>query len=67
MATSQGEPGAPRRWEGQEGSSPRGLEGSAGPWMSKFWPPGCERIHFCCFKTSGLWFVTAAAGNEYRP
>lgn len=27
-----------------------------------------ERIHFCCFKPTHLWyFVTAALGNQYKP
>lgn len=35
-------------------------------WISGF--QKCERIHFCWFKTSGLWhFVMAALGNGYSP
>lgn len=34
--------------------------------MLNFWPPGCERIHFCCSKPAGLWYYDmAATGNEH--
>ena len=47
-------PGAGR---GKEATPPQTLQrehGHAHTLMSDFWPPNCERIHFCCLKPPSL-------------
>ena len=63
--TSQGMPTATRCWERQRLDPPPQNWGES-TLVFDFWPPGLERISFCCFKPPRLWsFVTAAVGNYY--
>ena len=73
-ATSQGMPriagNHQKLWRGKEGFFPRAFRGGTvllTLWFQISSLQNCERINFCCFKLSKLWyFATAALGNEYR-
>lgn len=50
-ATSQGPPRIARSWQRRGTGSPTGPPEGNSPvdtWVSDFWPPDCERLHFCC-------------------
>lgn len=47
---------APRSWTGQGGVSPQSSSGPpAHTFISDFWPPDCERIHFCEVKPCNVY------------
>lgn len=71
MAASKRMQAASRSSKLQEQILPFSFQGECGPAdtlisaQGSFWLPEVCGIHFCCFKSPCLQFVTATVGNEY--